>query len=269
VDRIFAEIRRASRDLANAEHQNLADGVHLLLDGPRLEETRRLRRQRVEDLNELLSGPAKQAAERAGWGVETVVVRMADLYKAANAVILWDRWDTAYKQFLGIEKTIDHEVRTGQPHWGYRRWQAPSPTGTPRDDLAALLAGMDKALEWVMELAVADPARTESPTVSAATIPDAAATPLAAAVHTPDFASVRVGEAVYTFSPKQRPVVDALWSAWEQGTLWLSHAFLQECADTDGRIVDLFKDHPAWGTLIVKHDQMKDLFGLSMPEPEK
>lgn len=83
--------------------------------------------------------------------------------------------------------------------------------------------------------------------------------------HSFDFSAVRIGERHYTFTPIQRTVVKALWAEWERGTIWLSQATLQEEADTESRIVDLFKSHPTWGTLIVRHPTTKDLYGLSIP----
>lgn len=93
--------------------------------------------------------------------------------------------------------------------------------------------------------------------------------PAVTTAHSPEFSSVRVAETVYRFTPRQRAVVAALWQAWEQGTPWLSQAHLQEAADTDSRIVDLFKENPAWGKLIIKDEKIKDLFRISIPEPSR
>jgi hypothetical protein len=77
-------------------------------------------------------------------------------------------------------------------------------------------------------------------------------TPTGADTHSPDFASVRWRGQVYTFSPKQRRVVAALWRAREQGYEWVSTEALLEAAESlGGRVKELFKGHPAWGVLIV------------------
>ena len=64
--------------------------------------------------------------------------------------------------------------------------------------------------------------------------------------------AVRWGETVYTFTLKQRMVVAALREARELGVHWVSGDALMEAAESDNnRLRDLFRGHPAWGTLIV------------------
>jgi hypothetical protein len=72
------------------------------------------------------------------------------------------------------------------------------------------------------------------------------------AVHSPDFASVRWRGQVFAFTPKQRLIVAALWHARQQGYEWVSTESLLEAAESNGgRVRELFKGHPAWGTLII------------------
>lgn len=67
-----------------------------------------------------------------------------------------------------------------------------------------------------------------------------------------DYATVTWRGTVYTFTPKQRSVVAALWMAWKRGVPFVAQQTLLEVAESDnGRLRDLFKKHPAWGTVIV------------------
>lgn len=73
--------------------------------------------------------------------------------------------------------------------------------------------------------------------------------------HAAGFESVCWYGTVYTFTPKQRSVVAALWQAWEQGYRWMDQAALMELAESDqSRLRGLFDHgrHPAWGTLVVQ-----------------
>jgi len=70
--------------------------------------------------------------------------------------------------------------------------------------------------------------------------------------HSPDFASVCWDGALYTFTPRQRSVVAALWQAREEGHHYLSQEALLEVADSDShQLRDLFRGHPAWARVIV------------------
>lgn len=78
-----------------------------------------------------------------------------------------------------------------------------------------------------------------------------------------DAAAVKWGSVLFAFSgPRRRAVVAELLRAREDGYRWVSQEALLEIAadcggrDDDGcrrgaRLRDLFRDHPAWGTLIV------------------
>lgn len=74
----------------------------------------------------------------------------------------------------------------------------------------------------------------------------------AGARHSPDFRSVYWFGTDYTFSPTQAAVVHALWEAWDDGVPAVGNETLTEAAGSDGgRVRDLFRDHPAWGAMIV------------------
>lgn len=78
----------------------------------------------------------------------------------------------------------------------------------------------------------------------------------APARHSSDYRSVHWFGTDYNFTPTQAPVVTALWAAWENGTPELGHATLFEASgsamdSSSGRLLDIFRDHPAWMTMIV------------------
>jgi hypothetical protein len=66
-----------------------------------------------------------------------------------------------------------------------------------------------------------------------------------------DYSTVRWGEESFSFSPKQRRVVQALFAARREGHD-IHQQGLLDAADSDAsRLRDLFRDHPAWGTMII------------------
>lgn len=72
--------------------------------------------------------------------------------------------------------------------------------------------------------------------------------------HTPNFRVVRWGRETFSFSHKQSLVVESLANAAAAGFEWVDQFTLLECADSDGtRLYDLFRGHPAWGRMIVRH----------------
>lgn len=66
--------------------------------------------------------------------------------------------------------------------------------------------------------------------------------------HGPDFRSVVWDGEVYGFSPGQAAVVEKLWQAMEGGYWDLAKETL---IDSEADLGDLFRKHPAWGTMIV------------------
>jgi hypothetical protein len=79
-----------------------------------------------------------------------------------------------------------------------------------------------------------------------------------AVVTSADFRSMRWGVEQFAFTEKQAACVRVLWDARERGAPELSQVTIlgeAESAMVDERkpqLRKLFKDHPAWGTLIVK-----------------
>jgi len=89
------------------------------------------------------------------------------------------------------------------------------------------------------------------------------------ATHGPDFRDVNWYGTKHVFSPNQAACIRILWEAWEQGNPWVSDGtVLQKSGVGDRqRLRDVFKNHPAWGTMIVQGPQ-QDLHGLQEP-PKK
>ena len=84
--------------------------------------------------------------------------------------------------------------------------------------------------------------------------------------HSRDFASVSWHGQSYTFSPSQAAAVKLLWQAWRNGTPELRQETILQAVSSDGnRLSDLFREHPAWGKLIVA-GQAKGTFRLAEPE---
>ncbi|MCI0351197.1 MAG: hypothetical protein L0Z53_17375 [Acidobacteriales bacterium] len=73
-------------------------------------------------------------------------------------------------------------------------------------------------------------------------------------LHSPDFRSVRWYGTCYSFTANQASVVGTLWASWEQGTPDVGDETLLKAADHEApprSLRDVFRDHPAWGTMIV------------------
>ena len=72
--------------------------------------------------------------------------------------------------------------------------------------------------------------------------------------HSTDFRSVRWGENNYSFTANQAPVVRLLYKNWMNRTPDVADETLLMAADHEAppeRLNVLFRDHPAWNTLIV------------------
>lgn len=88
--------------------------------------------------------------------------------------------------------------------------------------------------------------------LSQPTPPSAAKSKKAAVKHSPDFRSVVWFGEPYTFTPTQAAIVEKLWEAWEDDCPGVGQVALLEAVGSDSnRLRDVFKDHPAWGTMIV------------------
>ncbi len=85
--------------------------------------------------------------------------------------------------------------------------------------------------------------------------------------HAADFCWVKCPLGEFTFSGAQRAVVKALWKDWEHGGRGLSQTHLIDAAGSDNgtELRSLFKNDPAWGLLIVKAPERRDMFRLALP----
>lgn len=67
----------------------------------------------------------------------------------------------------------------------------------------------------------------------------------------PDYRQVRIGQEAYRFTPKQAEAIRVMHEAHRLGTAQLSQHHILAAAKSDQkRLAHLFRDHPAWGTLI-------------------
>jgi hypothetical protein len=70
----------------------------------------------------------------------------------------------------------------------------------------------------------------------------------------------------YTFTATQAACVKVLWRNWDNGTPFIRQETILERAGAESqRLVDIFKHHPAWDTMI-KAGKPKGTFGLVAPE---
>ena len=71
--------------------------------------------------------------------------------------------------------------------------------------------------------------------------------------HSPDFRCVHWFGTKYTFTASQAAIIEIMWNAWEQRTPDISDAHLLERSGLGkgSRLVDIFRNHPAWKRLIV------------------
>lgn len=129
------------------------------------------------------------------------------------------------------------------------------------DDRAARLAALLRLLEALPSATVT----VHAPGVNATVEIPSGPRPAGAARHSADFRSVHWFGADYSFTPLQAAVVRQLWDAWEHGTPDVGGQTLLENADSaGGRLDHVFRDHPAWGALIVS--TAKGLYRLARPE---
>ncbi len=70
--------------------------------------------------------------------------------------------------------------------------------------------------------------------------------------HSADFRSVQWFGTEYDFTATQAAIVKLLWEAWENDTPGVGSDSLLVAVDSKtSRLVDIFRDHPAWGAMIV------------------
>jgi hypothetical protein len=89
--------------------------------------------------------------------------------------------------------------------------------------------------------------------------------------HSPDFRSVLWYGTTYSFTANQSPVVRLLYENWKSATPDVGDETLLLAVDPEAppaRLSNLFRDHPAWGTMIVAGGS-KATHRLSGPAQEK
>jgi hypothetical protein len=70
--------------------------------------------------------------------------------------------------------------------------------------------------------------------------------------HSPDFRCVNWYGQIYSLTPAQAAVVRILWDAWENETPDVGQESLLESSGSESaKLSDVFKDSPAWNTLVV------------------
>jgi len=70
---------------------------------------------------------------------------------------------------------------------------------------------------------------------------------------TPGFRTVRWGKQLFELTDKQALAIEAMHESWFNG-LRLHQTEIQGAADTPQRMTELFRGHPAYGTLILHDD---------------
>jgi hypothetical protein len=95
------------------------------------------------------------------------------------------------------------------------------------------------------------------------TRPEDGPTPKGPARHSTDYRSVHWYGHDFTFTACQAAVVGVLWKNWGNGTPDVGQETLLADLDTK-RLIDLFKEHPAWGVMIVPGDS-KGSYRLRSP----
>ncbi len=105
---------------------------------------------------------------------------------------------------------------------------------------------LERAVAMMSGEPAAAPGTTEARPAAAASGGDCGA------AHSTDFRSVRWHGEDFVFTAIQARIVSFLWAARDNGTPDLGYDTLLEKADSETkRLVDVFKKHPAWGTMIV------------------
>lgn len=85
--------------------------------------------------------------------------------------------------------------------------------------------------------------------------------------HSDDFRSVRWHGRNSSFTPTQAACVKLLWQAWEQGVPDVVGPRLLDVAGSECvRVSDIFRAHPAWGSLIARGGS-RGTFRLLDPAP--
>ncbi|HDZ20161.1 hypothetical protein LCGC14_0017170 [marine sediment metagenome] len=86
------------------------------------------------------------------------------------------------------------------------------------------------------------------------------------ATHSPTYRSVNWYGETYTFTGNQAACVKTLWEAWGNGTPDIADDHMLDKAGIETkRLRDVFRNHPAWGTMIVQ-GKTKGTHRLNLPE---
>jgi hypothetical protein len=87
--------------------------------------------------------------------------------------------------------------------------------------------------------------------------------------HSQDFRSINWFGQRYSFSAGQAAVVRLLWQAWTNDTPEMGQdALLEGSGSESAKLSDVFKDHAAWGTLIVAGGS-RGTYRLADPEDDQ
>jgi hypothetical protein len=96
----------------------------------------------------------------------------------------------------------------------------------------------------------------ESAAQPVAARPEPVAAPAGEVRHSADYRTVHWRGEDYTFTAKQAAVVQALWEAWDEELPEVPMVtLLQRSGSSSERLRDVFRDHPAWGSMIVRGTQ--------------
>jgi hypothetical protein len=98
--------------------------------------------------------------------------------------------------------------------------------------------------------------------------PAADQAPLPRCRHSVDFRDVVWNGVSYKFGRLQAISVKVMWQAWENGTPELGQrTILAEAGSDSTKLVDVFRNHPAWGVMIVT-GSTPGTYRLSEPEAQ-
>jgi len=83
------------------------------------------------------------------------------------------------------------------------------------------------------------------------------------------FNCVTWGNEKFVFNPQQADCVRVMFDAWKNHGPWIHQREIIAAAEGHGeRLRDKFKDHPAWGTMIVGNGKNSGLYGICEPPAE-
>jgi hypothetical protein len=134
---------------------------------------------------------------------------------------------------LSIKRSLERQCGSAEPQPGTETPDEPTEKSNTRTPGAADSVDSSAAIQE----------RTPLP-------PDASFVDCA---HSPDFRSVRWFGVNYSFTPNQAACVNVLWSARQNGASDVGGETLLQAADASTQRVDVvFRNHPAWGEMIVQ-----------------